>query len=67
MTSYTLRYQSEHEARIVHFTAEDAATALVLAHEIARHHSGELWRGSHKVCTIDRSQGRQWRPGWVGN
>jgi hypothetical protein len=67
MTSYTLRYTTDRDAGVVHFTADDATTALVLAHEIARDRSGELWQGGHKVCTIDRSRARQWRPAWSGS
>lgn len=55
MRSYSLRYTSEEEAGIVHFTAEDAADALIVAHQLASDQSAELWHGDFRLCTIKRT------------
>jgi hypothetical protein len=65
MRSYSLRYTSVERAGIVHFTAEDAADALIVAHQLARDRSAELWDGNFRVCRIDRKAAEEWRPSWL--
>jgi hypothetical protein len=59
MRSYSLRYTSPDDAGIVHFTAEDAADALIVAHQLAAEQSAELWHGSFRLCTIKRPAVRE--------
>lgn len=66
MRSYSLRYTSPEQAGIVHFTAEDAADALIVAHQLATDRSAELWDGDFRVCRIQRKAEQEWRPSWLG-
>jgi hypothetical protein len=59
MRSYSLRYTSQEQAGIVHFTAEDAADALIVAHQLATERSAELWHGDFRLCTIKRTAARE--------
>jgi hypothetical protein len=66
MTSYSLFYSGQAAASApVVFEAEDAAAALMTAHQLARACSAELWRNGQKICSIDRSE--EWRPAWLGS
>lgn len=66
MRSYSLRYTSVERAGIVHFTAEDAADALIVAHQLATDRSAELWDGNFRVCRIEREEAEKWLPSWLG-
>jgi hypothetical protein len=66
MRSYSLRYTSAEQAGIVHFTADDAADALIVAHQLATDRSAELWDGNFRVCKIERKPAEEWRPSWWG-
>jgi hypothetical protein len=47
----------------VEFEAQDAATALVIAHKEASDRSAELWCNGRKLCTIKRSAQDFWEIG----
>lgn len=44
----------------VDFEAQDAATALVIAHKEASNRSAELWCDGRKLCTIKRAREDFW-------
>jgi hypothetical protein len=64
MTSYSLYLSSGEDSSPVVFEAEDAAAALLTAHQLAPACSAELWRNGQKICSLDRSKKRQ--PLWLG-
>jgi len=44
----------------VEFEAQDAATALAIAHKEASNRSAELWCDGRKLCTIKRTAEDYW-------
>jgi len=56
MARYELRFARDdlHEPKTIHFEAEDASMALILAHRQAPDWPAELWRDDSKVCSIKR-------------
>jgi hypothetical protein len=65
MTTYSLHYSNEDAGSDpVIFEADDAAAALLTAHQLAHACSAELWRNGQKLCSIDRSQ--EHRFSWPG-
>ena len=67
--TYRLRFMDDGRGvpKEVEFEAQDAATALVIAHNEASDRSAELWCDGQKLCTIRRSAKDVWeiRPaGW---
>lgn len=69
MPIYTLRFTGDDRqpAKSVDFEAEDASTALIIAHREASRHSAELWCHGKPVCTIKRTgkAGEVWQIGPV--
>ena len=56
MSEYELRFSRVQDNRQdrVSFLAEDAASALIMAHDRASNRCAELWRDGVKLCTIRR-------------
>lgn len=65
MDTYQLIFSDDGrgEPRKIEFDAEDAATALSIAHKEAPDRSAELWRDAQKLCTIRRKEEGFWQVG----
>jgi len=58
METYFLLFKNDDlgVARKIEFEAEDAARALIFAHNEAKDRSAELWKGDTRLCTVRRSK-----------
>lgn len=56
MTQYKLVFVARTDApeKILQFQADDAGTALIVAHKEAANRSAVLWNEDRKLCTIRR-------------
>ena len=55
MSNYELRFAGTQDgSATLAFLAEDAASALIIAHKRASDQCAELWRDGQKLCTIKR-------------